>query len=56
MKLFSWIFSGGNYHYVTTGPCGKCGDSTELTLNDEYYLIWLENPSYEHVICPKDVE
>jgi hypothetical protein len=46
-----------NYHYVTTAPCTKCGETTELTLEGEDYLIFLERDdnSYDHIVCPKDV-
>lgn len=52
---FKWIFSGGNYHYVTTAPCSKCGEVTELTLNDEDYALW-RSEGYNHIVCPKDVK
>lgn len=56
-KLIKALFKG-NYTYVTTGPCGKCGEVSEMALDDEAYLLYLESGNdkqYDHLVCPQDV-
>lgn len=56
MNLFKALFKGGNYHYVTTGPCDYCGQPSELTLDDEAYLQFCEqsDKTYNHTVCPRE--